>query len=224
MYRLRRYRKPGLHHLITITIIWAMCASIACGQQHEKKSPSLLSNQSGNRLSVPPALKLKMPGPEIQNVMLGTWAIKAEYAPTKAAPSGGVGEGIELWRSGPGGYSVIEEYHEKNARGEIYGLVTFWWDADLQGLRFVWCDSTNPRGCELSKNVAKWERSRLVYREDREENGKKITHQEVFEDITPASFSQTLSEGPAGGRLERVLTIRASKILETSMKISASSR
>jgi hypothetical protein len=149
-----------------------MCASVACGQD-EKKSPSLLSNQSGNQLSVPPALKLKMPGPEIQNVMLGTWAIKAEYAPTKEAPNGGVGEGIEAWRPGPGGYSVIEEYHEKNARGEIYGFVTFWWDADLQGLRFVWCDSTNPRGCELSKNVAKWERSRLVYREDREENGKK---------------------------------------------------
>jgi hypothetical protein len=72
--------------------------------------------------------------------------------------------------------------------------------------------------------VAKWERSRLVYREDREENGKKITHQEVFEDITPASFSQTLSEGPAGGGLERVLAIRASKILEPSMKISASPR
>jgi hypothetical protein len=217
------YRKPGLHHLITITIIWTMCASVACGQD-EKKSPGLLSNQSGNQLSVPPALKLKIPGPEVQNVMLGTWAIKAEYAPTKEAPNGGVGEGIEVWRPGPGGYSVIEEYHEKNARGEIHGLVTFWWDADLQGLRFVWCDSTNPRGCELSKNVAKWERSRLVYREDREENGKKITHQEVFEDITPASFSQTLSEGPAGGGLERVLAIRASKILEPSMKISASPR
>ena len=217
------YRKPALRHWITIAIVWAMCASVAYGQD-EKKSSSLPSNQSGNQLSVPPALKLKMPDPEIWNVMLGTWAFKAEYAPTKEAPKGGVGEGIEVWRTGPGGYSIIEEYHEKNARGEVHGLVTLWWDQDLQGLRFVWCDSTNPRGCEPSKNVAKWDHRRLVYREDREENGKKITHQEVFEDITPASFSQILSEGPAGSALERVLTIRASRISEASTKISSPPR
>src|SRR5260370_5855177 len=63
-----------------------------------------------------------------------------------------------------------------------------------------------------------WDANRLVYREDREENGKKITHQEVFEDITPASFSQILSEGPDGGELKRIVTIRAAKVLQASMK------
>lgn len=139
--------------------------------------------------------------------------IKTEYARSKETPDGGTGEGIEVWRPGPGGYSVIEEYREKNAQGEIYGFVSFWWDADLQGQRFVWCHNTNPLGCELSKGVAKWEGNRLAYREEREENGKKMIHLEVFEDITPASFSQTLSEGPAGRELKRVLTIRAVKLV-----------
>jgi ketosteroid isomerase-like protein len=169
-------------------------------------------------LPASPASKLKMQGPEVMNLMLGTWAIKSEYAPSQEMPNGDTGEGIEVWRPGPGGYSVIEEFHEKNAHGEISGFGPGWWDADLQGRRFVWCESTNPRGCELSKNVAKWEGNRLVYREDREEKGKQMVHEEVFEDITAVSFLQILSEGPAGGQLKRIATIHATKVLEATMK------
>jgi ketosteroid isomerase-like protein len=169
-------------------------------------------------LSASPASKLKMHGPEVMNLMLGTWAIKSEYAPSKEMPNGDTGEGLEEWWPGPGGYSLIEEFQEKNANGEISGFGPVWWDAEWQGRRFVWCESTNLLGCELSKNVAKWEGNRLVYREDREENGKQMTHEEVFEDITPVSFLQTLSEGPAGGELKRVATIHAVKVLGTTMK------
>jgi ketosteroid isomerase-like protein len=176
------------------------------------------SSGIGCQLSTSPASKLKMHGPEVMNLMLGTWAIKSEYAPSKEMPNGDTGEGIEVWRPGPGGYSLIEEFQEKNANGEISGFGPAWWDAELQGQRFVWCESTNPRGCELSKNAAKWEGNRLVYREDRKESGKQITHEEVFEDITPVSFLQTLSEGPAGGELKRIATIHATKVLGAIMK------
>ena len=176
------------------------------------------SSGIGCQLSTSAGSKLKMHGPEVMNLMLGTWAIKSEYAPSKEMPNGDTGEGFEQWRTGPGGYSLIEEFQEKNANGEISGFGPAWWDTELQGRRFVWCESTNPRGCELSKNVAKWEGNRLVYREDREENGKQMTHEEVFEDITPVSFVQTLSEGPAGGELKRIATIHAAKVLEATMK------
>ena len=208
--------KSQLLRLVTLAILYTVCAS-AVSAQDEKKVPSSAANESGSQLSPSLVSRLKMPGPEVQNLMLGTWAIKAEYAPSREMPNGGVGEGIEVWRPGPGGHSVIEEYHEKNANGEIDGFGPGWWDADLQGQRFVWCDNANPRGCELSRNVAKWEGNRLVYREDREENGKKITHQEIFEDITPGSFSQVLSEGPAGSELKRIVTIHASKVPGASM-------
>jgi hypothetical protein len=56
----------------------------------------------------------------------------------------------------------------------------------------------------------------MVYREDREENGTKITHEEIFEEITPTTFQQTLSEGPAGGQLKRTITIHATKMANAS--------
>ena len=66
--------------------------------------------------------KLKLPGPDAQNLMLGTWSTQVKYAPTSDMPKGSTGEGTEIWRPGPGGLSVIEEYHEKNEKGEYEGL------------------------------------------------------------------------------------------------------
>ena len=62
--------------------------------------------------------KLKMPGPEVQNLMLGKWSTRATYAPSPEMPNGGTAAGTEIWRLGPGGMSVIEESHEKNANGD----------------------------------------------------------------------------------------------------------
>jgi ketosteroid isomerase-like protein len=214
--------KSDLVRLVALPIVCVVCACSAFAQvKNEVVSSS--ADPPSHPQSTSPSPALKIPGPQVQNLLLGSWAIKTEYAPSREMPNGGTGEGVEVWRRGPGGYSVIEEFHEKNTNGEISGFGPAWWDADLQGQRFVWCDSTNPRGCELSKSVAKWEGDRLVYREDREENGKRITHEEVFEGIMPVSFLQTLSEGPVGGELKRTITIRATKIPDESTKATETS-
>jgi hypothetical protein len=156
-----------------------------------------------------------MPGPDVQNLMLGTWAIKVEYPHSPDWPDGGTGEGVEVWWSGPGGYSVIEEYYEKNAKGETQLFIPNWWDSQAEGQRFLGCGDTLPDGCTLSKNVAKWEGNRNVYYEDDEEAGKKITQQEVFEDITSVSFFQFLAEGPSGGELKPTAKIRGTRLAGT---------
>jgi hypothetical protein len=66
--------------------------------------------------------KLKLPGPDVQNLMLGTWKTVAQYERTADMPNGGTASGIETWRLGPGGLSVIEESSEKNAQGDMAGL------------------------------------------------------------------------------------------------------
>jgi hypothetical protein len=43
-------------------------------------------------------------------------------------------------------FSVIEEYHEKNEKGEVEGLGVAWWDSKARGQRFVWCGNSNPDG------------------------------------------------------------------------------
>jgi hypothetical protein len=156
--------------------------------------------------------KLKMPGPEVQNLMLGTWSTQVKYEPTSEMPNGGTGAGTEIWRPGPGGLSVIEEYREKNEKGEVEGLGVAWWDAKAQGQRFVWCDNSTPDGCYVSKEVAKWDGGSLVCREEQENAGKKRMYSEVFRNITPTSFTQLLGEGEPGKPLKTTVTIRATKL------------
>jgi ketosteroid isomerase-like protein len=161
--------------------------------------------------------KLRMPGPDVQNLMLGIWSIKASYAPSAQMPNGDTGEGTEIWRPGPGGLSVIEEKHEKTAKGETDGFSIGWWDENAGGQRFVWCANDVPSGCVVPSNVAKWEGEQLVFREDSEEGGRRMTHAEIFSDITRNSFTQLLQQGEPGEVPKTTVTIRATKLSDAPM-------
>ena len=141
----------------------------------------------------------------------GMWSIKEEFAPEAGSPNGTTGGGQIVWRAGPGRFSVIEEYRLKRGSAEVTGLGVFWWDEAGQGYRTIWCESTNPGGCISFKNVARWEGPRLALVEDYEVNGKKVVFKEVFGDIVPGGFTQTLYGGEAGKELKVDQIIQATK-------------
>jgi len=145
-------------------------------------------------------------------MMLGTWTTQLQYEPSPAMPDGGASSGQEVWRAGPGGNSVIEEYFEKNAKGGFKEFTIAWWDEQAQGQRFLACDNEQLHGCEVSRSVARWEGNSLVYTEEREQDGAKLVRQEIFTDITPTSFTQLLKEGPSVPKLRITLTIHARKL------------
>jgi hypothetical protein len=152
------------------------------------------------------------PGPQIEKLLRafeGTWLIKEKLAPDATSPNGARGEGRIVWRSGPGGYSLIEDYQSTQSTRAITGLGVFWWDEAAQGYRSIWCDNTNPGGCINFKNVARWDGSQLVLVEDYELNGKEFTFKEVFGDITATAFTQTLFGGESGKELKVDQTIQA---------------
>jgi hypothetical protein len=156
----------------------------------------------------------RQPSPEMQrlfNAFLGTWQVTEKIEPSETLPSGGVGEGTEVYRAGPGGVSIIEEIHLKESTGEISGLGIGWWDEKAHGYKALWCDSQNPNGCILMAHFARWEGDRFVLRDEFEKNGKKFNFKEVFSEITPTSFTQTLYEGEVGKELKRLLTIHATR-------------
>jgi Domain of unknown function (DUF4440) len=168
-----------------------------------------------------PHQKLEMPGPEVQNFMLGTWSTKVHYPPAPATRNGDTGEGTEIWRPGPGGRSVIEEYREKNSKGAVEGLGVAWWDKDAKGQRFVWCENDLPSGCYVSKAVARWEGDSLVWKEEQEVDGAKTAYSETFREITPGSFVQELQEGEILQNLRTTAIITASRT-NTGAKASGS--
>ncbi|HET6176428.1 MAG TPA: hypothetical protein VFE61_05815 [Candidatus Sulfotelmatobacter sp.] len=188
---------------------------VAAGQTNPTKSGAgAKPPQQAAGAAQTPVVEPK-PGPEIERLLRslgGTWAIKETFSPDAALPTGDTGAGRVVWRPGPGGYSVIEEYESKQSRRSVTGLAVFWWDEAEHGYRTIWCDSTNPGGCIQFKNVARWGGAQLVLVEDYEIKGKKFTFKEVFGDITTAAFTQTLYGGEAGGELKVDQTIHATKL------------
>ena len=176
-----------------------------------KLSLSLVVAQEAQQKSIGTT---RQPSPEMQrlfNTFLGTWRITEKIEPSEAMPNGGAAEGTEVYRAGPGGVSIIEEIHLKESTGEISGLGIGWWDEKAHGYKALWCDSQNLNGCILMAHFAKWEGDQFVLRDEFEKNGKKFNFKEVFSEIKPASFTQTLYQGEAGKELRKLATIHATK-------------
>ena len=176
-----------------------------------KLSLSLVVAQEAQQKSIGTT---RQPSPEMQrlfNTFLGTWRITEKIEPSEAMPNGGAADGTEVYRAGPGGVSIIEEIHLKESTGEISGLGIGWWDEKAHGYKALWCDSQNLNGCILMAHLAKWEGDQFILRDEFEKNGKKFNFKEVFSEIAPASFTQTLYQGEAGKELRKLATIHATK-------------
>ncbi|MGH9367478.1 MAG: hypothetical protein ACRD3M_07370 [Thermoanaerobaculia bacterium] len=109
--------------LLRSLLFVGMSAAAASAQQTEKKS----GPQPGRQMQ------------KLVNALSGTWSIREEYEPSEMMPNGGVGQGQEVWRAGPGGLSLVEEYRSKTSIGEVVGLSVTWWDEKAQGYQALWC-------------------------------------------------------------------------------------
>jgi len=198
-----------LHWLAVLLFLAATLLAMAQETRQNGSAPA--PSESGKQAS---AAKTRQPSPEMQRLFdafLGTWSVTEQIEPSETMPNGGTGEGEEVYRIGPGGISIIEEIHLKEPGGEVSVLGVAWWDKKARGYRAFWCDSENPAGCILMAHLAKWEGEQFVLRDEFEREGKKFDFKEVFSEITPISFTQTLYQGEAGKELKRLLTIHATK-------------
>ena len=224
MTRTRRVRVPA-DSIVKICFFAAvlLSASIAGAQAQNAKTPAAVPATAPASASQNQPAAAPQPSPEMQSLaraLSGRWRITEKFAPSVESPESGEGYGEEVWRSGPGGFTFMEELHDTSAaRGEGFLTGFTWWDNTVKIFRGMLCTSQNPRGCDPkgSDRVAlNWDGKQLVVDIAFEENGKIILWHEVFGDITPTSFTQTADSGEAGTPLKRVLTIHGTKIAATA--------
>jgi len=202
------------HHFTTGSLATILLVGRALGQA-DAKQPPVAGTERTQAAAAPAQTTEPKPGAQIEKLLHafeGTWVIHEKLAPDSTLPNGATGEGRIVWRPGPGGFSVVEDYQSRQGARQVTGLGVFWWDESAGGYRTIWCDSTNPGGCISFKNVARWQGAQFVLVEDYEMNGKKLTFKEVFEKIAPGTFVQTLFGGEAGGKLKIDQTIYAQKL------------
>jgi Protein of unknown function (DUF1579) len=202
--------------LVTLILGGNVVAAQDRGTKRQSDSQAVNKHATGSASYFAEAQAAGIPprSPEMKRLikaLSGRWSITIRTEPNDRMPGGGLASGEEVWRPGPGGLSLIEEYHSTGDEGEIAGLGLAWWDKKKARFQVIWCDSTNPAGCIAMRYGANWERDQLVAVNEWDEAGKKFTFKEVFSGITESSFTQTLYQGEAGSHLKRLVTINATR-------------
>jgi hypothetical protein len=168
--------------------------------------------------SAPPIARVE-PGPtelrSLTNALSGKWALSVKFMPMDGIPNGLAGRGEELWRQGPGNYTLVEEENIPTPGGRGYLLGIFWWDSKSESLRGMECNNQAPSTCDLKGALADitvtWDGKKLVIDEVETHDGKKTVWHEAWSDITPTSFIQTGDVTQPDGSTARFMTIQATK-------------
>src|SRR5262249_17703691 len=123
------------------------------------------------------------PGQEMKKLafLLGTWKAIDTYEKSTFAPNGGSGSGTYKTVLGPGGFSLLTDYHYQGPQGESSGHEVITWDQKRKHYVGYAVTSTSPGCIVVSGN---WEGANLILSGEFEVRGMKVSFKEVFSDIT----------------------------------------
>lgn len=169
------------------------------------------------------------PSAEIQSLtkaLTGEWSLSVKFEPSASAPNGLANTGEETWRTGPGGFTLLEEEHLRMPKEDLFLLGVVWWNAASKAFHGMECQNLLPYTCDVkgAQNdiTMNWDGKQFVIDEvETSPSGKKSMWHEVWSDITPNSFTQTGEYGDPGGPRKRLFTIHATRVTATQLKSDA---
>lgn len=148
--------------------------------------------------------------------LTGRWTTREKYE--RFEPWGVAelaSEGEIVWRPGPGGLTLLEEYRTTTPIGELIGFGIIWWDQKRQ-LQHLFCANVEPAGCALFPPPPlpspTWNGKELVLVNEMAIAGKTYAWREVTTITGPTTFTQTIDIGESRSRMTRWLTSQAAKI------------
>ncbi len=146
------------------------------------------------------------------SALAGEWTTEDTYEASGRTSRPRVEHAREKFRAGPARLSLIEEYHGENSAGKPWGTGIFWWDEKAQGVHVLWCASdATDSGCRVLSEAGKWEGNDFVQTDVIGTSGKQVFRREVWSNLKPDSFTQTLYQGAAADKMEKIVTIRATR-------------
>jgi hypothetical protein len=151
----------------------------------------------------------------------GRWSITETFEPMNknpdaiSTPGGGMGHGEEVYRSGPGGFTFMEEEHNYAPTGQAFIVGYMWWDKTKDRLAGMECNSQWPQGCDLQGALTQvslsWDGQQLVVDFKNPKDPGKLVWHEVFSNITATTFLHVGYVGQPDGSLKKWVTIHATR-------------
>ncbi len=212
----RRARLPEVSYRSIFFIV--LCCTLASAQGAGKPKSEVpqhlenLAEKSQGRPTDQASVQLQ----SLIKALSGHWSVSVKFEPNAAMPNGFAGTGEETWRSGPGGFTFLEDEHFPSPAGEMYLLGIIWWDQQTKSLHGMECNNQLPYTCDLKGSLndvtVSWDGKQFVINEWETHEGKKTLWHEVWSDITATSFTQTGDSEVPGGATTRFFTMQAGRI------------
>jgi len=104
---------------IAMCLALGLCVATAAQDKPKgfgKDMDKPMEKKAEGQMSMPMA----KPAPEMQKlskIVVGTWSTTEKHEPSPWAPKGATGKGTAVFKNGPGGLSVIEEYKSSSNHG-----------------------------------------------------------------------------------------------------------
>lgn len=128
--------------------------------------------------------------------LAGTWIATDTYERTQFTPNGGTGSGEYKTVLGPGGFSLLTDYHYRSPQGESSGHQVITWSPGRSA--YVGCvvTSTSTGLVFLSGN---WEGENLVLSGEFKAHGLKVSFKLVYSEIAHRSMTVRQYNSIEGG-------------------------
>jgi hypothetical protein len=202
---------------LVVTLI-AWCHPAVAQQAGNKSTPASEHSEDvakQDAKSQPPA--------ELQSMikaLSGRWSLNVKFEPNPEMPNGFVSTGEETWRSGPGGYTLLQEERLPTPSGDVFLLGVIWWDTKTKSLHGMECNNQLPYGCDLKGALnditMSWDGKEFLINESETHDGKKTMWHEGWRDITSTSYTQTGDVEVPGGATTRFFTTKATRMKDAS--------
>lgn len=140
----------------------------------------------------------------------GTWATRGVMEKSPMMPNGGSDTGTAVFKPGPGGLSMIQDYHSKGALGDFHGMSLIWFDPKDQMFHSMWCDSMTPSGCADS-GTGKWEGDKIVLNTKMDVGGGKMMDMRATLGPFEGNTFQYVEEMGDNGQYNKFMTITYTK-------------
>jgi hypothetical protein len=80
------------------------------------------------------------------------------------------------------------EGHSDGSAGPLSYIIIVWWDKSANLYRYFTCFKDTGSGCEV-RGTAHWEGNNFVNDYEEIEHGKKLKFRDIFQNITPNSYT-----------------------------------
>ncbi len=160
---------------------------------HKKAAPSM-------------ADMMPKPGPEMAKIkgLVGNWNVEETMETSPMGP-GGKGHGISHVTSGPGGLSILIDYHSTGGHMKGFkGHGAMAWDVEIKAYKEIWTDNMAPM---IMVQTGDWDGGKLVMSSEGTMMGKPFKGRDSFTGLGTDTVTMESEMSMDGSPMAKVMTL-----------------